>query len=91
MTAPTTPWAQANQDAMQNMQQAMMNASGGATSEDEAFVRGMLPHHSGAVDHGARRTPITAATRSSSASPPGSSATQQMEIREMSGWLARHH
>ncbi len=86
----TTPWAQANADAMQSMQQAMMNASGGASTEDEAFVRGMLPHHQGAIDmarvelqfgHDPELKRLAARIV----------ATQQMEIREMSAWLARHH
>ena len=85
----TTPWAQGNDQAMQTMQQAMMNASGGATSEDEAFVRGMLPHHQGAIDmsrvelqYGHDPELKRLATRII--------AAQQMEIREMSAWLARH-
>ena len=85
----TTPWAAANEAAMQQMNQAMMNASGGAT-EDEAFVRGMLPHHQGAIDmarvelqYGRDPELKRLAARIV--------AAQQLEIREMSAWLARHH
>lgn len=86
--AAAAPWAQANAESMQRMHDAMMNASGGAT-EDEAFVRGMLPHHQGAVD--------MARTELQYGHDPEIKrlaarivAAQQAEIREMSAWLARH-
>ena len=89
-TTPATPWAAANADAMGRMHQAMMDAGSGAATEDEAFVRGMLPHHQGAVDmarvelqygHDPELKRLAARIV----------ATQQQEIREMSAWLARHH
>ena len=89
MPAPTTPWGAANADAMGRMHQAMMDASGGAT-EDEAFVRGMLPHHQGAIDR-ARIELQYGRDPELKRLAARIVATQQTEIREMSAWLARHH
>ena len=43
------PWAEENMAAMTKMQEAMTSIPP-VGNEDQAFVRGMLPHHQGAVD-----------------------------------------
>ena len=89
MAPATTPWAAQNQDTMARMHDAMDNAAGGQ-NEDQAFVRGMLPHHQGAVDmartelqFGRDPTLRRLAQRVI--------AAQQQEIVEMRTWLIQHH
>lgn len=89
MAPATTPWAAQNQDTMARMHDAMANAAGGQ-NEDQAFVRGMLPHHQGAVDmartelqFGRDPTMRRLAQRIV--------AAQQQEILEMRTWLIQHH
>ena len=86
--APTPPWQAENQSTMARMNQAMMDSTGGA-NEDEAFVRGMLPHHQGAIDMARTelaygRDPVLRHLAQRII------ATQQQEIMEMRTWLLRH-
>ena len=89
MAPATTPWAAQNQESMARMHAAMANSAGGQ-NEDQAFVRGMLPHHQGAIDmartelqFGRDPTLRRLAQRIV--------AAQQQEIIEMRTWLIQHH
>ena len=87
--APTqAPWQAENEASMARMNQAMQETMGGAT-EDEAFVRSMLPHHQGAIDMARTelaygRDPVLRRMAQRIV------ATQQQEIMEMRAWLLRH-
>ena len=84
----STPWSAQNKTSMARMEKAMMSVAP-VDSEDQAFVRGMIPHHQGAVDmakvelaygHDPRMRQLAQTIV----------ASQDQEIALMKQWLLHH-